>query len=108
MTPIEPGDIDFWVVRENSEGEYSQRGGRYAVGTDEEYVLQEAVFTRRGTDRILKYAFTLARKLGRFHVTSATKSNGIYHSMPFWDERFAAVGADFPEIAADQYQRAER
>jgi tartrate dehydrogenase/decarboxylase/D-malate dehydrogenase len=103
LRDIEPGDIDFWVVRENSEGEYSQRGGRHAVGTDGEYVLQEAIFTRRGTDRILKYAFELARMLGRKHVTSATKSNGIYHSMPFWDERFAAMSADYPEIRTDQY-----
>ncbi|MDB5698223.1 MAG: tartrate dehydrogenase [Alphaproteobacteria bacterium] len=97
-----PGDIDFWVVRENSEGEYSQIGGRTGLG-ENEIVVQQAIFTRRGTDRILRYAFELARKLGRPHVTSATKSNGLYHSMPFWDERFAAIGADYPEIAADQY-----
>ncbi len=99
----QPGDIDFWVVRENSEGEYSQRGGRFDTGTPDEHVVQEAVFTRRGTDRILRYAFELARKLGRPHVTSATKSNGIFHSMPYWDERFAAVAAEFPDIAVDQY-----
>jgi tartrate dehydrogenase/decarboxylase/D-malate dehydrogenase len=103
LRDVEPGDIDFWVVRENSEGEYSQLGGRHAEGTDDEYVTQEAVFTRRGTDRILRYAFELARSLGRPHVTSATKSNGIYHSMPFWDERFALMAADYPEIDADQY-----
>ena len=96
------GDIDFWVVRENSEGEYSQIGGRTGTGKDE-IVIQQAVFTRRGTDRILRYAFDFARKLGRPHVTSATKSNGLYHSMPFWDERFAAIGAEYPEIATDQY-----
>jgi tartrate dehydrogenase/decarboxylase/D-malate dehydrogenase len=99
----QPGDIDFWVVRENSEGEYSQLGGRFAAGTENELVIQEALFTRRGTDRILRYAFDFARKLDRPHVTSATKSNGIYHSMPFWDERFAAIGADYPEIRQDQY-----
>lgn len=99
----ETGDIDFWVVRENSEGEYSQQGGRFNVGTPDEYVIQEARFTRKGTDRILRYAFDLARRLGRAHVTSATKSNGIYHSMPFWDERFDAVRADYPDIVADQY-----
>lgn len=99
----EPGDIDFWVVRENSEGEYSQLGGRHRVGTDEEYVSQEAVFSRKGTDRIIRYAFEFAQNLGRGHVTSATKSNGIYHSMPFWDERFAAIGADYADIKADQY-----
>lgn len=96
------GDIDFWVVRENSEGEYSQIGGRTGTGEDE-IVIQQAVFTRRGTDRILRYAFDFARKLGRPHLTSATKSNGLYHSMPFWDERFAAIGAEYPEIATDQY-----
>jgi tartrate dehydrogenase/decarboxylase/D-malate dehydrogenase len=99
----EPGDIDFWIVRENTEGEYSQVGGRMFAGTEHEFVTQEAIFTRRGTDRIMRYAFDLARKLGRNHVTSATKSNGIFHSMPFWDERFAAVGADYPDIRTDQY-----
>ena len=98
-----PGDIDFWVVRENTEGEYSQVGGRFGEGTDSELVQQVAIFTRRGTDRILRYAFDLAQRLGRSHVTSATKSNGIFHSMPYWDERFAAVGAEYPAIRADQY-----
>ena len=98
-----PGDIDFWVVRENSEGEYSKLGGRFDVGLPSEYVRQEAIFTRRGTDRILRYAFELAQRLGRPHVTSATKSNGIYHSMPYWDERFAAIAAEHPDIATDQY-----
>jgi tartrate dehydrogenase/decarboxylase/D-malate dehydrogenase len=98
-----PGDIDFWIVRENTEGEYSQIGGRLHAGTADEIVVQEAVFTRRGTDRIIRYAFELARRMGRDHVTSATKSNGIYYSMPFWDERFAAIAADYPEIRADQY-----
>jgi tartrate dehydrogenase/decarboxylase/D-malate dehydrogenase len=97
-----PGDIDFWVVRENTEGEYSQLGGRYAVGSAAEAVMQTAVFTRHGTDRILRYAFEFARRLGRLHVTSATKSNGIYHSMPYWDERFAAIGHDYPDVRADQ------
>ena len=98
-----PGDIDFWIVRENTEGEYSQIGGRLHCGTDYEMVVQEAVFTKRGTDRILRYAFELARKLGRPHVTSATKSNGIYFSMPYWDERFKAIAAEYPEIRTDQY-----
>lgn len=98
-----PGDIDFWIVRENSEGEYSQIGGRMNAGTPDEFVLQESVFTRKGTDRILRYAFNLAQSLGRPHVTSATKSNGIFHSMPFWDERFEAVGKEFPEVRVDQY-----
>lgn len=98
----ELGDIDFWVVRENSEGEYSQVGGRTGNGEDE-IVVQQAIFSRRGTDRIMRYAFDLARRIGRPHVTSATKSNGLYHSMPYWDERFAAIGADYPDVAADQY-----
>jgi tartrate dehydrogenase/decarboxylase/D-malate dehydrogenase len=97
------GDIDFWVVRENSEGEYSQIGGRLRAGTDEELVVQQAIFTRRGTNRIMRYAFDLAERIGRRHVTSATKSNGLYHSMPFWDERFAAISAEHPETRADQY-----
>ncbi len=97
------GDIDFWIVRENSEGEYSQRGGRFNEGTEDETVIQEAVFTRRGTDRILRYAFDLATSLGRPHVTSATKSNGIWFSMPFWDERFAEIAKDYPDIRTDQY-----
>jgi tartrate dehydrogenase/decarboxylase / D-malate dehydrogenase len=98
-----PGDIDMWIVRENTEGEYSQIGGRLHSGTTDEIVVQEAIFTRRGTDRIIRYAFELARRLGRDHVTSATKSNGIYYSMPFWDERFAAIASDYPDIRADQY-----
>ena len=95
--------IDFWVVRENTEGEYSQLGGRIDVGRDTEAVMQIGYFTKRGTDRILRYAFELARKLGRPHVSSATKSNGLFHSMPFWDERFAAIGQEYPEIRTDQY-----
>jgi tartrate dehydrogenase/decarboxylase/D-malate dehydrogenase len=98
-----PGDIDFWVVRENTEGEYSQIGGRLHAGTDHETVVQEAIFTRRGTDRILRYAFDLAKRLGLDHVTSATKSNGIFYSMPFWDERFAVISSEYPDIRADQY-----
>jgi tartrate dehydrogenase/decarboxylase/D-malate dehydrogenase len=98
-----PGDIDFWVVRENVEGEYSQVGGRMFAGTEREFVEQTSIFTRFGTDRILRYAYDLARSLGRPHVTSATKSNGIFHTMPFWDERVAAVSADYPEIRTDQY-----
>ncbi len=97
------GDIDFWIVRENTEGEYSQVGGRLHQGTEHETVVQEAIFTRRGVDRIIRYAFSFAGQLHRNHVTSATKSNGIYYSMPFWDERFAAISAEFPEIRADQY-----
>ncbi len=97
------GDIDFWVVRENTEGEYSRIGGRMFAGTPEEMVIQTSVFTRRGTDRIMRYAFELARRLDRHHVTSATKSNGLFYSMPFWDERFAAMGAEYPDVRVDQY-----
>ncbi len=98
-----PEDIDFYVVRENVEGEYSEAGGRLNAGTEDEIAIQEAIFTRRGTDRVMRYAFELARTRPRKHVTSATKSNGIIHSMPFWDERFAAVGADYPDIATAQF-----
>jgi tartrate dehydrogenase/decarboxylase / D-malate dehydrogenase len=98
-----PGDIDFWVVRENTEGEYSQIGGRVNAGTADEFVLQESIFTRKGTDRVMRYAFELAQKLGKPHVTSATKSNGIFHSMPFWDERFALLAGQYPQVRTDQY-----
>jgi tartrate dehydrogenase/decarboxylase / D-malate dehydrogenase len=98
-----PGDIDFWVVRENTEGEYSQIGGRFHEGGDDEFVIQEAIFTRKGTDRIMRYAFELAQKIDRLHVTSATKSNGLYISMPYWDERFAAMSKQYPRVRADQY-----
>ena len=96
-------DIDFVVVRENNEGEYSDIGGRLFAGTANEMVVQESVFTRRGTDRILRYAFELARTRPRKQVTSATKSNGIKHTMPFWDERFRAVAADYPDIETAQF-----
>ena len=96
-------DIDFWVVRENNEGEYSEIGGRVFAGTEDETVVQESVFTRRGTDRIMRYAFELARSRPRKHVTSATKSNGIIHTMPFWDERFEAVAADYPDVATAKF-----
>jgi tartrate dehydrogenase/decarboxylase/D-malate dehydrogenase len=97
-----PGDIDFYVVRENNEGEYSEIGGRLYAGTDMEMAMQQTIFTRRGCDRVMRYAFDLARKR-RKHVTSATKSNGIIHTMPYWDERFAAVGRDYPDVKTDQY-----
>ncbi len=97
-----PGDIDFYVVRENNEGEYSEIGGRLYAGSEYEMAMQEAVFTRRGCDQIMRYAFELARTRKK-HVTSATKSNGIIHTMPFWDERFAAVARDYPDVKTDQY-----
>jgi tartrate dehydrogenase/decarboxylase/D-malate dehydrogenase len=99
---VEPGQIDFCVVRENNEGEYSDVGGRIFRDTDEEMAMQQTIFTRRGVDRILRYAFELARKR-KSHVTSATKSNGIIHTMPFWDERFHAIGQEFPDVRTDQY-----
>jgi tartrate dehydrogenase/decarboxylase/D-malate dehydrogenase len=98
----EAGAIDFYVVRENSEGEYSSTGGRMFAGSERELVIQEAVFTRQGVDRILRYAFELAGRR-RGHLTSATKSNGIIHTMPYWDERFKAVAADYPNIKTDQF-----
>jgi tartrate dehydrogenase/decarboxylase/D-malate dehydrogenase len=97
------GDIDFYVVRENTEGEYSSIGGRIFEGTDREVVVQEAVFTRKGVDRIMKFAFELAQKRPKKHVTSATKSNGIFISMPYWDERFAEMSARYPDVKADKY-----
>jgi len=97
-----PDDIDFVVVRENCEGEYSEVGGRLYAGTEREIVMQEAIFTRFGTDRILRYAFELA-KTRRGQLTSATKSNGIMHSMPFWDERVKAIAAEYPDIQVNQF-----
>lgn len=99
----EPGDIDFYVVRENTEGEYSSVGGRMFDGTEREFVTQQAIFTRTGTDRILKFAFELAQRRPKKHLTSATKSNGISISMPYWDERFAAMQKHYPDIRCDQY-----
>jgi tartrate dehydrogenase/decarboxylase / D-malate dehydrogenase len=104
-TPVKDraaGEIDFCIVRENNEGEYSEMGGRLYRGTEDEVAIQDAVFTRRGCDRVMRYAFELAQKRKR-HVTSATKSNGIIFSMPFWDERFAAAAKLFPDCKADQY-----
>ncbi len=96
-------DIDFLVVRENCEGEYSEIGGRLYRDTEAETVVQETLFTRRGVDRVLRHAFELARARPRRRLTSATKSNGIIHTMPYWDERFAAIARDYPEVATDQY-----
>jgi tartrate dehydrogenase/decarboxylase/D-malate dehydrogenase len=96
-------DIDFYIVRENNEGEYSRIGGRLYEGTEQETVVQESVFTRRGVDRILRYAFELAQSREKKHLTSATKSNGIIHTMPFWDERLKAMSEDYPDVTVDQY-----
>ncbi len=98
-----PADIDLVIVRENNEGEYSEIGGRLYRDTENEMAVQEAVFTRRGVDRILRYALQLARERPAKHLTSATKSNGIIHTMPFWDERFAALAAEFADVRTDQY-----
>jgi len=98
-----PADIDFVVVRENNEGEYSEIGGRLYRGTEAEMAVQESVFTRRGVDRVLRYAFELAERREAKHVTSATKSNGIIHTMPYWDERFRTIAAQYPHIRSDQY-----
>jgi tartrate dehydrogenase/decarboxylase/D-malate dehydrogenase len=104
-TPLKnwkPGQIDFCIVRENNEGEYSNIGGRLYEGTDEEMAVQQTVFTRRGVNRVMHYAFALAGNRNK-HLTSATKSNGIIHTMPFWDECFRAVAAEYPEVRADQF-----
>jgi tartrate dehydrogenase/decarboxylase/D-malate dehydrogenase len=97
-----PADIDMLIIRENNEGEYSEIGGRLYKDTPDELAVQQAVFTRRGCDRIMRYAFERARQRRR-HVTSATKSNGIIHSMPYWDERFAAMATQFPDVKTAQY-----
>jgi tartrate dehydrogenase/decarboxylase/D-malate dehydrogenase len=96
-------DIDFVIVRENNEGEYSEVGGRLYSGTENEMAVQESVFTKKGVDRVIRYAFELAGTRESRHLTSATKSNGIIHTMPFWDERFQAIAAEFPDIRTDQY-----
>ncbi|MFM7341379.1 MAG: isocitrate/isopropylmalate family dehydrogenase, partial [Betaproteobacteria bacterium] len=94
----DPGEIDFYIVRENTEGEYSSIGGRAFAGTDREFVLQESVFTRVGVDRVLKFAFELAQSRPKKQLTSATKSNGISISMPYWDERVAEMARTYPDV----------
>lgn len=102
LKKFKAGEIDLCIVRENNEGEYSQIGGRMYANSDEEMAVQESIFTRRGCDRIMRFAFELARGR-RKHVTSATKSNGIVYTMPFWDERFRAIASEFSDVRADQY-----
>lgn len=97
-----PGDIDFFIVRENTEGEYSNSGGRLFEGTQREVVIQESVFTRIGAERVLKFAFELAQKRGK-HLTAATKSNGISISMPWWDDRVAEMAQHYPDVRWDKY-----
>ncbi len=99
----EPGEIDMLIVRENTEGEYSSIGGRIFPGTDRETVMQETVMTRTGVDRVLRFAFELARSRPEKHLTSATKSNGISITMPYWDERVAAISRDYPDVRVDQF-----
>jgi len=96
-------DIDFVVVRENTEGEYSSSGGRMFAGTEREFATQDSVFTRIGCDRIFDYAFKLAETRPRKKVTSATKSNGITFTMPYWDERFAEAAKRYPHISTDWF-----
>jgi len=98
-----PEDIDFIIVRENNEGEYSEIGGRLNMGREDEMAVQESIFTRKGVDQVMRFAFELARGREAKRVTSATKSNGIIHTMPFWDERFAAIAGEYPDIETDKY-----
>ena len=98
-----PGEIDIVVVRENTEGEYSSIGGRVFEGTEREMVTQQSVFTRVGVDRVLKFAFGLAQRRPRKHLTAATKSNGITITMPYWDERLQAMAASYPDVTWDKF-----
>ncbi len=98
----DPGKIDFYIVRENNEGEYSSIGGKLYEGTPQELVVQESVFTKNGVDRVMKFAFELAAKR-RNKLTSATKSNGIIHTMPYWDQRFKEIGKEYPQVALEQF-----
>lgn len=98
-----PGDIDMIIVRENTEGEYSNVGGIVGQGTAGETAIQVSSFSRQGVDRILKYAFEIASRRNKKHITSATKSNGLAITMPYWDERFARMSKMYPNIRVDQY-----
>jgi tartrate dehydrogenase/decarboxylase/D-malate dehydrogenase len=98
-----PDDIDFYIVRENVEGEYSEIGGRLYQGTEMELAVQQTVFTRHGLDRVMRFAFELARSRPKRHLTSATKSNGIIHTMPYWDERFALMAEAYPDVRSDRF-----
>jgi tartrate dehydrogenase/decarboxylase/D-malate dehydrogenase len=98
-----PGDIDFYVVRENTEGEYSSVGGKMFAGTEREIVMQESIFSRVGVDRVLRYAFELARRRPKKHLTAATKSNGIFISMPYWDERVAEMSRSYSDVKVDKF-----
>jgi tartrate dehydrogenase len=111
-TPLKntrPGDIDLVVVRENVEGEYSQVGGRFKQGTDDEVAVQTAIFTKKGTKRVIQYAFELAKMRRKLRqedgfvgmVTNCSKSNALNYSMVFWDEAFNEVAEEYPEIKKD-------
>jgi tartrate dehydrogenase/decarboxylase/D-malate dehydrogenase len=102
-TPRQPGEIDMVIVRENTEGEYSSIGGRMYGGTDREIVMQETVMSRHGVDRVLRYAFEVARSRPKKHLTSATKSNGIAITMPYWDERVEAMAKEYPDVKVDKF-----
>jgi tartrate dehydrogenase/decarboxylase/D-malate dehydrogenase len=103
LAGLKPGDIDMMIVRENTEGEYSSIGGRMYEGTDREIVMQETVMSRFGVDRVLKYAFELAQSRPKKHLTSATKSNGIAITMPYWDERVDAMAKHYPDVKTDRF-----
>jgi tartrate dehydrogenase/decarboxylase/D-malate dehydrogenase len=100
---LQPGAIDMLIVRENTEGEYSSIGGRMYEGSEREIVMQQTVMSRIGVDRVLRFAFDEARKRPRHKLTSATKSNGISITMPYWDERVQAMAAQYPDIAVDRF-----
>nr|WP_319563424.1 tartrate dehydrogenase [uncultured Rhodoferax sp.] len=102
-TARQPGEIDMVIVRENTEGEYSSIGGRMFAGTEREIVLQETVMSRTGVDRVLKFAFDLAQSRPKKHLTSATKSNGIAITMPFWDERVLEMSKHYPDVKVDKF-----
>lgn len=99
----EPGEIDMYIVRENTEGEYSAVGGRMYPGTEREIVMQETIMSRHGVDRVLKFAFELAQSRPKKHLTSATKSNGIAITMPYWDERVAEMAKQYPGVKTDKF-----
>ena len=102
-SPRQPGEIDMYIVRENTEGEYSSIGGRMYPGTEREIVMQETVMSRIGVDRVLKFAYELAQSRPKKHLTSATKSNGIAITMPYWDERVAEMAKAYPEVKTDKF-----
>ncbi|MBQ0917200.1 tartrate dehydrogenase [Hydrogenophaga aromaticivorans] len=102
-SPRQPGEIDMVIVRENTEGEYSSIGGRMYAGTEREIVVQETVMSRIGVDRVLRHAFEVARSRPKKHLTSATKSNGIAITMPYWDERVVEMAKQYPDVKVDKF-----